>query len=73
MSMSVRIAVMVSALVAVPALVGPAALAQGTDGEQALRSALAAQMARGPAEAGAYVVDLGDGHVVFSDRGGVPR
>ena len=28
-------------------------------------------MAQGPAQAGAYVVDLDDGRVVFSDRGGI--
>jgi D-alanyl-D-alanine carboxypeptidase/D-alanyl-D-alanine-endopeptidase (penicillin-binding protein 4) len=53
----------VSALLALP--IG--ASAQGTPEEQ-LRSALAAQMAQGPAAAGAYVVDLSDGHVVFDDR-----
>jgi D-alanyl-D-alanine carboxypeptidase/D-alanyl-D-alanine-endopeptidase (penicillin-binding protein 4) len=30
-------------------------------------------MAQGPRAEGAYVVDLTSGHVVFSDRGGVPR
>src|SRR5215213_1605518 len=53
----------VSALLALP--IG--ASAQGTPEEQ-LRAALAAQMAQGPAAAGAYVVDLGDGHVVFDER-----
>jgi D-alanyl-D-alanine carboxypeptidase/D-alanyl-D-alanine-endopeptidase (penicillin-binding protein 4) len=53
----------VSALLALPA----GASAQGTPEEQ-LRSTLAAQMAQGPAAAGAYVVDVSDGHVVFDDR-----
>jgi len=43
------------------------ASAQATP-EDALRAALAAQMAQGPATSGAYVVDLDDGHVVFDDR-----
>ena len=41
---------------------------RGRATEDALRSALAAQMAQGPAASGAYVVDLTDGHVVFDDR-----
>jgi serine-type D-Ala-D-Ala carboxypeptidase/endopeptidase (penicillin-binding protein 4) len=55
------------------ALVAPAATAQGPTTEEALRSTLAAQMAQGPAAAGAYVVDLTDGHVVFDDRSGEKR
>jgi serine-type D-Ala-D-Ala carboxypeptidase/endopeptidase (penicillin-binding protein 4) len=51
----------------------PAALAQGPATEAELRAALAAQMAQGPAAAGAYVVDLSDGHVVFDDRGDANR
>jgi serine-type D-Ala-D-Ala carboxypeptidase/endopeptidase (penicillin-binding protein 4) len=58
----------VSALLALP--VG--ASAQGTPEEQ-LRSTLAAQMAQGPAAAGAYVVDLSNGHVVFDDRSDAKR
>jgi serine-type D-Ala-D-Ala carboxypeptidase/endopeptidase (penicillin-binding protein 4) len=53
----------VSALLALPA----AASAQGTPEEQ-LRATMAAQMAQAPPAAGAYVVDLTDGHVVFDDR-----
>jgi D-alanyl-D-alanine carboxypeptidase/D-alanyl-D-alanine-endopeptidase (penicillin-binding protein 4) len=53
----------VSALLALPG----AAAAQGTPEEQ-LRATLAAQMAQAPPAAGAYVVDLTDGHVVFDDR-----
>jgi D-alanyl-D-alanine carboxypeptidase/D-alanyl-D-alanine-endopeptidase (penicillin-binding protein 4) len=41
--------------------------------EAQLRSTLAAQMAQGPPAAGAYVVDLSDGHVVFDDRSDVKR
>lgn len=53
----------VSALIALPA----AAAAQGSPEEQ-LRATIAAQLAQGPAAEGAYVVDLGDGHVVYDDR-----
>jgi serine-type D-Ala-D-Ala carboxypeptidase/endopeptidase (penicillin-binding protein 4) len=50
------------------ALLAPIASAQAPSSEAQLRSTLAAQMAQGPAAAGAYVVDLTDGHVVFDDR-----
>jgi D-alanyl-D-alanine carboxypeptidase/D-alanyl-D-alanine-endopeptidase (penicillin-binding protein 4) len=73
MSLSVRVAVLASVIVSFPALVAPVALAQGAVGEQALRSTIAAQMAQGPQAEGAYVIDLNDGHVVFSDRPRVPR
>jgi D-alanyl-D-alanine carboxypeptidase/D-alanyl-D-alanine-endopeptidase (penicillin-binding protein 4) len=59
--------------VAALALLAPAAPAQAPGAEAQLRSALAVQMAHGPAAAGAYVVDLADGHVVFDDRGGEKR
>jgi D-alanyl-D-alanine carboxypeptidase/D-alanyl-D-alanine-endopeptidase (penicillin-binding protein 4) len=72
MSRSSRIAVIASIAVAGPALLASTALASSR-GEGALRSALAAQMAKGPGNEGAYVVDLSSGHVVFSDHGGVPR
>ncbi|WP_156027699.1 D-alanyl-D-alanine carboxypeptidase/D-alanyl-D-alanine-endopeptidase [Candidatus Solirubrobacter pratensis] len=55
------------------ALSAPIASAQQPGGETQLRSTLAAQMAQGPAAAGAYVVDLTDGHVVFDDRSGDKR
>ena len=56
-------------VLAAVALIAPAAArAQGPATEDALRSALAAQMAQGPAASGAYVVDLTDGHVVVDDR-----
>ena len=61
-----------AALACVLALASPA-LAQGTDPEGQLRQALLAQMAQGPASAGAYVVDLTDGHVVLDDRSEVRR
>jgi serine-type D-Ala-D-Ala carboxypeptidase/endopeptidase (penicillin-binding protein 4) len=51
----------------------PAAVAQGAATEQELQAEIAAQMAQGPAAAGAYVVDLSDGHVVYDDRGGAKR
>jgi serine-type D-Ala-D-Ala carboxypeptidase/endopeptidase (penicillin-binding protein 4) len=73
MSSSTRIAVIVSIVLGLPALLGSTALARAAGGEQALRSALAAQMAQGPRAEGAYVVDLSNGHVVFSDRAGIPR
>jgi serine-type D-Ala-D-Ala carboxypeptidase/endopeptidase (penicillin-binding protein 4) len=72
MSWSTRLAVLVSIVIGVPALVASTALGQAAHGERALRSALAAQLAQGPRDEGAYVVDLSNGHVVFSDRGGVP-
>ena len=55
-------------VLAAVALIAPAAARRGPATEDALRSALAAQMAQGPAASGAYVVDLTDGHVVFDDR-----
>ncbi|HEX5193903.1 MAG TPA: D-alanyl-D-alanine carboxypeptidase [Solirubrobacteraceae bacterium] len=61
----------VGIVVAIPALLASTALGR-TGGEAALRSALAAQMAQGPRDEGAYVVDLGTGHVVFSDRRAMP-
>jgi serine-type D-Ala-D-Ala carboxypeptidase/endopeptidase (penicillin-binding protein 4) len=73
MSSSTRIAVIVSIVLGLPALLASTAFAQATGGEQALRSALAAQMAQGPRAEGAYVVDLSNGHVVFADRAGTPR
>jgi serine-type D-Ala-D-Ala carboxypeptidase/endopeptidase (penicillin-binding protein 4) len=66
-------AVTVGVVLAFRGLAAPAAVRQGTDPEQALRSTLAAEMAQGPAEEGAYVVDLSNGHVVFADRAGTPR
>src|SRR4051812_14332663 len=54
-------------------LVPVAASAQQPGAEEQLRATLAAQMAQGPEAAGAYVVDLTDGHVVFDDRSGEKR
>ena len=54
-------------------LAAPVASAQAPSDEAELRATIAAQMAQGPAAAGAHVVDLGDGHVVFDDRGGEQR
>ena len=73
MSRSTRIAVIVSIVIGIPALLASTALGRAGGGEAALRSALGAQMAQGPRDEGAYVVDLKTGHVVFSDRGGLPR
>lgn len=67
------IAVTAGALAAAATLAPALASAQATDTEDGLRAVLAAEMAQGPAAAGAYVVDLSDGHVVFDDRGDVPR
>jgi len=61
------------AIWAAQALLAPTASAQQPSREEQLRSTLAAQMAQGPATAGAYVVDLTDGHVVFDDRGNHKR
>ena len=49
------------------------ALALDPDPEGQLRDALLAQMAQGPANSGAYLVDLTDGHVVLDDRGDIRR
>src|ERR671917_829271 len=58
------------ATVAALSLPAPIASAQEqSPQEQQLRARLAAYMAQGPAAAGAYVVDLTDGHVVLDDRG----
>jgi len=46
----------------------PVVTARGQSAEDGLRQTLTAQMAQGPAAAGAYVVDLTDGHVVIDDR-----
>jgi D-alanyl-D-alanine carboxypeptidase/D-alanyl-D-alanine-endopeptidase (penicillin-binding protein 4) len=61
------------AIAAAPALLAPIASAQAPSPEEQLRSTIAAQMAQGPAAAGAYVVDLTDGHVVLDDRGDAKR
>jgi D-alanyl-D-alanine carboxypeptidase/D-alanyl-D-alanine-endopeptidase (penicillin-binding protein 4) len=58
----------VTALLATP--VGAAAQ---SDLEEQLRATIASQMAQAPSASGAYVVDLGDGHVVFADRSDVKR
>jgi serine-type D-Ala-D-Ala carboxypeptidase/endopeptidase (penicillin-binding protein 4) len=76
---SVRDVLAAAALSAAIALIigavgfAPAARAQGAGAEQELRAVIAAQMAQAPANAGAYVVDLTDGHVVFDDRSDVNR
>jgi serine-type D-Ala-D-Ala carboxypeptidase/endopeptidase (penicillin-binding protein 4) len=72
-SSSKRIAIIVSLAVALPALLASTAFGQAAGGERALQSAIAAQMAQGPSAEGAYVVDLSNGHTVFSDRAGTPR
>jgi len=50
------------------AFAGPASATDAPASETQLQATLAAQMAKGPAAAGAYVVDLSDGHVVLDDR-----
>jgi D-alanyl-D-alanine carboxypeptidase/D-alanyl-D-alanine-endopeptidase (penicillin-binding protein 4) len=67
------IAATAGALVAAAAFAPALAGAQATGTEDALRAVFAGEMAKGPAASGAYVVDLGDGHVVFDDRGAIPR
>jgi D-alanyl-D-alanine carboxypeptidase/D-alanyl-D-alanine-endopeptidase (penicillin-binding protein 4) len=62
-----------SAIAATLTLSAPLASAQGQSPEDGLRSAIAEQMAQGPAAAGAYVVDLTDGHVVLDDRADLKR
>jgi serine-type D-Ala-D-Ala carboxypeptidase/endopeptidase (penicillin-binding protein 4) len=64
------IACAIAAALTLPAAV---ASAQTPSPEDQLRATLAGQMAQGPAAAGAYVVDLTDGHVVFDDRSGEKR
>jgi D-alanyl-D-alanine carboxypeptidase/D-alanyl-D-alanine-endopeptidase (penicillin-binding protein 4) len=54
-------------------LVLPAAASAQAMSEDQLRTSIAAQMAQGPGAAGAYVVDLSDGHVVLDDRGAEKR
>lgn len=61
------------AAVGAAALAAPASAATAPTPEQQLRATLVAQMAKGPAAAGAYVVDLSDGHVVFDDRSAALR
>jgi D-alanyl-D-alanine carboxypeptidase/D-alanyl-D-alanine-endopeptidase (penicillin-binding protein 4) len=68
-----RVAVICSIIVGLPALFTSTAFGQASGGERALQSAIAAQMAQGPQAEGAYVVDLINGHVVFSDRSGILR
>jgi D-alanyl-D-alanine carboxypeptidase/D-alanyl-D-alanine-endopeptidase (penicillin-binding protein 4) len=70
MSLSTRIAVIVSSVLGLPALLASTAVGQALQNERALRSAIAAQMAQGPHNEAALVVDLGNGHVMFSDRAG---
>jgi D-alanyl-D-alanine carboxypeptidase/D-alanyl-D-alanine-endopeptidase (penicillin-binding protein 4) len=54
-------------------LAAPVVPSRAAGGEAQLRATIAAQMAKGPAAEGAYVVDLADGHVVYDDRGDVKR
>jgi D-alanyl-D-alanine carboxypeptidase/D-alanyl-D-alanine-endopeptidase (penicillin-binding protein 4) len=61
--------VAIACAASVPTFAGLAARAQQSGPEDELRATIAAQMAQGPATAGAYVVDLTDGHVVFDERG----
>jgi D-alanyl-D-alanine carboxypeptidase/D-alanyl-D-alanine-endopeptidase (penicillin-binding protein 4) len=68
MSSSTRIAVIISIALGASALLASTALGRAVHSERALRSAIAAQMAKGPENEGALVVDLGNGHVAFSDR-----
>ena len=70
MSLSIRIAVIVSSVLGLLALLASTAVGQALHNEPALRSAIAAQMAQGPQNEAASVVDLGSGHVMFSDRAG---
>lgn len=72
MTSSTRIAVICSIIVGLPALFASTTFGQTSGGERALQSAIAGQMAQGPSAEGAYVVDLSSGHVVFSDRPGLP-
>lgn len=70
MSLSTRIAVVVSSVLGVPALLASTAVGQALHSGPALRSAIAAQMAKGPHNEAALVVDLGNGHTVFADHAG---
>jgi hypothetical protein len=73
MSLSTRIAGVISAILVGSALFASTTLGHTLHTEPELRAAIAAQMAQGPPTEGAYVVDLGDGHVVFSDRAKIAR
>ena len=70
MSLSTRIAVIVSSVLGLSALFVSTAVGQALQNEPALRSAIATQMAQGPQNEAALVVDLGNGHVMFSHRAG---
>jgi serine-type D-Ala-D-Ala carboxypeptidase/endopeptidase (penicillin-binding protein 4) len=72
MSHRARLASIVAVALSAPAVLASTALA-APGGEGALRAELAAQMAQGPANEGAYVVDLSSGRAVFADRAGVAR
>jgi serine-type D-Ala-D-Ala carboxypeptidase/endopeptidase (penicillin-binding protein 4) len=61
-----------AALACLLGLAAPAA-AREADAEGQLRAALLDQMAQGPANAGACVIDLSDGHVVLDDRSEIRR
>lgn len=63
-----RLLVAAIGAVGATALAAPANAAAAPTPEEQLRATLAAQLAKGPAATGAYVVDLSDGHVVLDDR-----
>src|SRR3954467_3434298 len=60
-------------VIATGLLCAPVGLAIGPVTESELRDAIAAQMSQAGPRAGAYVVDLSNGHVVFGDRSTVRR
>jgi D-alanyl-D-alanine carboxypeptidase/D-alanyl-D-alanine-endopeptidase (penicillin-binding protein 4) len=72
MSRTTRIAVMIAVVLGLPAVLASTALA-ATGADAALRAELAAQMAQGPANEGAFVVDMSNGRTVFADRPDVAR
>jgi D-alanyl-D-alanine carboxypeptidase/D-alanyl-D-alanine-endopeptidase (penicillin-binding protein 4) len=68
-----RLVAALAATVATGLLCVSAACAAGPASESELRDAIAAQMAHAGPAAGAYVVDLSNGRVVFDDRSAVRR
>jgi serine-type D-Ala-D-Ala carboxypeptidase/endopeptidase (penicillin-binding protein 4) len=65
-----RLAAILAVVLAVSGLTATAAVGRPLRTQSALRAAIAAQMAKGPRHEGALVVDLGNGHVMFSHRAG---
>jgi len=68
-----RLIAALAGVIATGLLCAPVGLATGPATESELRDAIAVQMSQAGPRAGAYVVDLSNGHVVFGDRSTVRR